>query len=62
MRAKAEVAMSTACAPPNEKTADHSEGEWGERRRLKASQRSLGWMWRERRDRDFWLGKGHSVF
>lgn len=32
-----ESEMSTACSGPNEETADHSEGEWCETMRLKAS-------------------------
>lgn len=35
-----ESEMSTACSPPNEETADLSEGEWCEMIRLKAGQRS----------------------
>lgn len=32
-----ESEMSTACSWPNEETADHSEGEWCETMRQKAS-------------------------
>lgn len=53
--------MSTACSWPNEETADHSEGEWCETMRLKASQRNVDWTWKEGETTFFFFGQGSDL-